>query len=72
MVKSTIHYPDMCIQYRLTLSCSFFLFQDLSYNSLTELPLSIGYLQRLAKLNASENQIKELPAEIGDCFGKLL
>lgn len=48
----------------------FFSFQDVSHNSLTSLPYGIGYLQRLVKLNASENQIKELPVEIGDCFGK--
>ena len=44
-------------------------FQDISYNCLTGLPFSVGYLQRLSKLNASDNEIKELPPEIGDCFG---
>ena len=42
----------------------------MSHNNLTKIPPGIGYLQRLSKFNASDNQINELPEEIGDIFGK--
>lgn len=50
---------------------TFYCLQDISHNDLLSIPLGIGFLTALLKLDASHNHLSEVPPELSGLMGKI-
>ena len=46
--------------------------QDVSHNDLSTLPLGVGFLTALTKLDASHNRLADVPPELTGLMGMLM